>query len=70
MLLDLGHPMVVEAVTRQLSLGTHYGACHELELRWGELIREMVPCAERVRLTNSGTETTLMALRLARAFTG
>ena len=70
LLLGHGHPAVLEAVARQLPLGTHYGACHELELRWGELIQEMVPCAERVRLTNSGTETTLMALRLARAFTG
>ncbi len=69
LLLGHGHPAVIEAVTRQMSLGTHYGACHELEIRWGELIQELVPCAERVRLTNSGTETTLLALRLARAFT-
>jgi len=69
LLLGHGHPAVIESITRQMSLGTHYGACHELEIRWGELIQELVPCAERVRLTNSGTETTLLALRLARAFT-
>ena len=70
LLLGHAHPAVVEAVREQLSSGTHYGASHELEIRWGELIREMVPCAERVRVTNSGTEATLLGLRLARAFTG
>src|SRR5207302_5474385 len=40
------------------------------EVRWAEIVRRLVPCAERVRFTSSGTEATLMALRLARAFTG
>ena len=53
-----------------LDRGTHFGACHELEVRWAELITQMVPSAERVRFTSSGTEATLMALRLARAYTG
>jgi glutamate-1-semialdehyde 2,1-aminomutase len=68
----LGHnrPEVVAAVQEALSRGTHFGACHELELRWAEAILRMVPSAERVRFTGSGTEATLMALRLARAFTG
>jgi glutamate-1-semialdehyde 2,1-aminomutase len=68
----LGHndPRVIEAVNAQLDRGTHFGACHELEVRWAELICRMVPSAERVRFTSSGTEATLMALRLARAFTG
>ena len=68
----LGHnnPAVVEAVREQLAKGTHYGAGHELEVEWGQLIQEMVPCAERVRFTNSGTESTMLALRLARAYTG
>jgi len=69
LLLGHGNPKVVQAVQEQLNKGTHYGACHELELRWGALIQEMVPCAERVRPTNSGTEATLLALRLARAHT-
>ena len=70
--LILGHnnPKVVEAVHAQLDQGTHYGSCHELEVRWGDLICGMVPSAERVRFTSSGTEATLLALRLARAFTG
>jgi glutamate-1-semialdehyde 2,1-aminomutase len=70
--LILGHnyPAVVEAVAAQLSRGAHYGASHELELEWGEQIRRMVPCAERVRFTMSGTEATMLALRVARAATG
>ena len=49
--------------------GTHYGACHPLELEWGNLITKLVPCAEHVRFVSSGTEATLMAIRLARTFT-
>src|SRR6476660_5141703 len=68
----LGHcaPEVVAAVQRQVTRGTHFGAAHELELRWAELIKSLVPGAERVRFTASGTEATHLALRLARAFTG
>jgi glutamate-1-semialdehyde 2,1-aminomutase len=64
------HPAVTEAVQRQLQLGTHYGSSHALEVEWAALIQDMVPCAERVRFTSSGTEATHMALRLARAHTG
>jgi glutamate-1-semialdehyde 2,1-aminomutase len=70
LLLGHNHPKVLAAVHVQLDRGTHFGACHELEVRWAELICRMVPSAERVRFTASGTEATLMALRLARAFTG
>lgn len=70
LLLGHGHPAVVEAVTRQLPLGTHWGASHELEVRWAELVNRLIPCAERVRFTASGTEASHLALRLARAFTG
>jgi glutamate-1-semialdehyde 2,1-aminomutase len=70
LILGHNHPAVVEAVTAQLARGTHYGASHEAEIEWAELIQQMVPCAERVRFTSSGTEATMMALRLARAFTG
>ena len=70
LLLGHNYPPVQEAVQRQLRLGTHYGSSHELEIRWGELVRDLVPSAERVRFTNSGTEATLLALRLARAHTG
>ena len=70
LLLGHCHPRLVEAVREQVGRSTHPGACHELEVRWAELVIDMVPCAERVRFTSSGTEATHMALRLARAFTG
>src|SRR5215475_16035965 len=60
----------IEAVQEQAALGTHWGAAHELEVRWAELVNRLVPCAERVRFTASGTEATQLALRLARAYTG
>lgn len=70
LILGHNHPTVMRAVHAALDRGTHFGACHESEIRWAELIRQMVPSAERVRFTGSGTEATLMALRLARAYTG
>jgi glutamate-1-semialdehyde 2,1-aminomutase len=65
-----GFRPVVDAVARQVARGTHYGACHELEVRWAELVCTLIPSAERVRFTASGTEATLLALRIARAYTG
>lgn len=70
LLLGHSHPAVVEAVTQQAARGTHLGANHQLELEWAECIRRLMPSVERVRFTNSGTEATLMALRLARIVTG
>ncbi len=70
LLLGHQHPDVVDAVAAQAQLGTHYGASHEAEVRWGELVQRLVPSAERLRFTSSGTEATMMALRLARAFSG
>jgi glutamate-1-semialdehyde 2,1-aminomutase len=68
----LGHspPAVVEAVRQQMGRATHPGACHELEIEWGRWVQRLVPSAERVRFVASGTEATMMALRLARLFTG
>jgi glutamate-1-semialdehyde 2,1-aminomutase len=60
----------VEAIERQVRLGTHWGSSHELEVRWAELVNRLIPCAARVRFTGSGTEASHLALRLARAFTG
>jgi glutamate-1-semialdehyde 2,1-aminomutase len=70
LLLGHGHPAVVAAVQEQMARGTHYGAEHELELRWAALVRRMFPSMELVRFTASGTEATLLAVRLARAYTG
>jgi glutamate-1-semialdehyde 2,1-aminomutase len=65
-----GHPAVVKAVQAQMARGTHLGASHALEVRWAELVNQLVPCAELTRFTMSGTEATHLALRLARAWTG
>ncbi len=70
LVLGHNHPAVVAAIVEQARKGLHYGACHELEVRWAELIRACVPGAERVRFTMTGTETTALAVRVARAFTG
>lgn len=70
LILGHAHPAVTAAVAQQAALGTHYGANHALENRWAALIKAMMPNAEMIRFTNSGTEATLMALRLARAATG
>lgn len=65
-----GHPAVVEAVRAQAGVALHPGASHELEATWAEHVRDLVPSAERVRFTSSGTEATLLALQVARARTG
>ncbi len=70
LLLGHGHPAVVRAIREQVGKGLHYGGCHELEVAWAELICRLVPCAETARFTNSGTEATHLAIRLARAATG
>jgi glutamate-1-semialdehyde 2,1-aminomutase len=69
-MLGHSHPAVVEAVQNQMGRMTHPGACHELELQWGEEIRRLKPSVEKMRFVNSGTEATMMALRLAHMFTG
>lgn len=70
LLLGHGNPEVVAAVRDQAGLAFHPGASHELESRWAELVIQLVPSAERVRFTSSGTEASLLALRVARAATG
>ena len=70
LLLGHNHPQVQEAVAQQLTKGTHYGASQELEVQWAEHVQQLIPAAEVVRFTSSGTEATMMAARLARAHTG
>ncbi len=70
LLLGHGHPAVTEAVMRQVPLGSHPGGSHALEVDWAEAVTRLVPTAEKVRFTSSGTEATQMAIRLARAHTG
>src|SRR5258708_24137035 len=67
------HPQVTAAVTEQVQKGSHYGANHALEVEWGKLVQKLVPSTRaggKVKFVASGTEATLMALRLARALTG
>ncbi|MEA2090549.1 MAG: glutamate-1-semialdehyde 2,1-aminomutase [Thermoproteota archaeon] len=70
--LILGHspPPVIEAVKHQIEHGTHYGTSHKLEIALAEQVVKMVPCADMVRFTNSGTEANMYAMRLARTYTG
>jgi glutamate-1-semialdehyde 2,1-aminomutase len=70
LLLGHCHPAVVEAVTEQASKGTQFGSSNEMELRWAEQIVKMVPCAEKVRFTSSGTEASHLAFRISRAASG
>ncbi|HXX63839.1 MAG TPA: glutamate-1-semialdehyde 2,1-aminomutase [Bacteroidota bacterium] len=70
MILGHGHSRVVEALRRAVDLGTSFGAPTELEVRMAELIAKIMPSVEMVRMVNSGTEATMSAIRLARAFTG
>src|SRR5438128_1356074 len=70
LMLGHNHPAVLKAIQEQARLGTHYSACSEIEVRWAELICSIVPGAERVRFMMTGTETTALAIRVARAFTG
>ncbi|MCC7308676.1 MAG: glutamate-1-semialdehyde 2,1-aminomutase [Acidobacteria bacterium] len=70
MILGHAHDRVVEAVKRAVEDGTTFGACCEREIELARLIKRFVPSAESVRMVNSGTEATMSAMRLARAFTG
>jgi glutamate-1-semialdehyde 2,1-aminomutase len=70
LLLGHAHPAVVEAVREQVTRGTHYGAANPLEVEWAELITTLLPSADKVRFTASGTEAVMLALRVARAATG
>jgi glutamate-1-semialdehyde 2,1-aminomutase len=70
MILGHAHPRVVEAVRAAATKGTSYGAPTEAEVELAEEVVARVPCAEMVRLTSSGTEATMTAVRLARAATG
>jgi glutamate-1-semialdehyde 2,1-aminomutase len=70
MVLGHAHPEVVEALAEALGRGTSYGAPTELEVELAEAIVERVPSIELVRLTSSGTEATMSAIRVARGFTG
>jgi len=70
MILGHAHPEVIEAVGDRIQLGLSFGAPTELETRMADLVCELVPSMDLVRMVSSGTEATMSAIRLARGFTG
>ena len=70
MILGQAHPDVVKAVSEQMAKGTHLNASTELEVRWGQLVKKLVPSAEKLRFVASGTEAIMMAFRMARVHSG
>ncbi len=69
LILGHAHPRVVQAIAEAAARGTSYGAPSPLELALAKLIQQFMPNIEMIRFVNSGTEATMTALRLARAFT-
>lgn len=69
LLLGHSHPAIVAVVQEQVTRGTHYGANHALEIAWAEAVKACFTHIEQLRFTSSGTEATMLTLRLARAFT-
>ncbi len=69
LILGHAHPAVVAALNHQISMGTSYGTPTALETELAEQVIKMMPNIEQVRFVNSGTEATMSALRLARAYT-
>jgi glutamate-1-semialdehyde 2,1-aminomutase len=70
LVLGHAHPMVLDAIEAAMRNGTSFGMPTELEVALGELIRERMPHVEMLRFVSSGTEATMSAIRLARAYTG
>jgi glutamate-1-semialdehyde 2,1-aminomutase len=69
MILGHGHPAVIEAVQTAATRGLSFGAPTEAEIEMAELLCQLLPSMEKVRLVSSGTEATMSAIRLARGFT-
>jgi len=70
MILGHNHPAIRNAVIEAVSRGLSFGAPTEMEVKMAELVTELVPTMDMVRMVNSGTEATMSAIRLARGFTG
>ena len=70
MILGHSNPKIIKAIKDQADLGTSYGAPTEAETSIGELIRTVMPSIEKIRMVNSGTESTMSCIRLARGYTG
>lgn len=70
LILGHAHPEVIDAVKRAADNGLSFGAPTEQEIDLADLICDMLPAVEKIRLVSSGTEATMSAIRLARGFTG
>ncbi len=70
MILGHNHPAIRNAVIEAVERGLSFGAPTEMEVKMAELVTELVPTMDMVRMVNSGTEATMSAIRLARGFTG
>ena len=70
MILGHNHPQVLKRVKEEIEKGTSFGLPTEKEVELAELIKKCYPAIEKIRLTTSGTEATMAAVRLARAYTG
>lgn len=70
MVLGHNHPAIRNAVIEAAQRGLSFGAPTEMEVKMAELVTELVPTMDMVRMVNSGTEATMSAIRLARGFTG
>jgi glutamate-1-semialdehyde 2,1-aminomutase len=70
LILGHGHPAILKAIREASEQFTHPSAPTPYEVRWAELVTSIVPCAEMVRFQLSGTEATMLAMRIARAHTG
>ena len=69
MIMGHSNPEIKKAISKQLDLGTSYGAPTQIESTTAKLIKECMPSIEKIRMVNSGTEATMSAVRLARGFT-
>ena len=69
MIMGHSHPEIIKAISKQLELGTSYGAPTSIESSTAILIKECMPSIKKIRMVNSGTEATMSAVRLARGFT-
>jgi glutamate-1-semialdehyde 2,1-aminomutase len=63
------HPAITEAFKEQLQLGFHFGVCHEWEVKLSEQVAKLVPSVQMIAFCNSGNESNMHAIRLARAYT-
>jgi glutamate-1-semialdehyde 2,1-aminomutase len=70
LLLGHGHKASVQAASRAIAAGFHFSAGAEIEVRWAEQVRAMMPAAQQVRFTSSGNEACLLAMAVSHAATG